>query len=48
MLAREQHSGCRGNANTYGLIVPVVIHDGQDFPQSLDYIEKLEIQAFYR
>jgi TIR domain-containing protein len=47
MLAREQHTACRSVANTFGLIVPVVIHDGRDFPQTLNYIEKLEIQGFY-
>jgi TIR domain len=47
MLARERHVGCRGAGNAFGLIVPVIIHDGQDFPNTLDYIEKLEIQSFY-
>ena len=47
MLAREQLTGRRGDPNSFGLIVPVIIHDGQDFPDTLDYIERLEIQGFY-
>lgn len=47
MLAREEHAAVRGDLNTFGLIIPVVIHDGQDFPQTLNHIEKLEIQSFY-
>lgn len=47
MLAREQRTAWRSDANSYGLIVPVVIHDGDDFPETLNYIQKLEIQDFY-
>jgi hypothetical protein len=47
MLAREQATGRTGDGDAFGLIVPVIIHDGQDFPETLGYIEKLEIQNFY-
>lgn len=47
MLARERNTGFRLDADTFGLIVPVVVHDGQDFPDALDHIERVEIQRFY-
>jgi hypothetical protein len=35
MLARERAAGCRTPANALGLIIPIVIHDGDDFPEDL-------------
>lgn len=47
MLARE-HSRERGRGEpSYGLVIPVVIHDGNDFPESLSHVQRLDIQPFY-
>lgn len=47
MLAREKSEGCRTAANAYGLTIPIVIHDGDEFPADLGHIQKLEFQAVY-
>ena len=40
MLARCEHRDTR-------LIIPVLIHDGNDFPPALPHVQRLEIQQFY-
>jgi TIR domain len=47
MLAREKEADCRSVTNKFGLVVPVVIHDGEDFPAGLGEVQRLEIQPFY-
>ena len=43
MLAHEKYAKLRTVSNPRGLIVPFVIHDGEDFPGSLSHIQRLEI-----
>lgn len=47
MLGREKTTGKRTGHNKYGLVIPAVIHDGQDFPSSLDYIQRMDIKSCY-
>jgi hypothetical protein len=47
MLSREQEYGFRTDQNPRGLIIPAVIHDGQEFPTSLSDIQKFEIQHLF-
>lgn len=47
MLAREQEAGCRTPQNKYGLIVPVIVHDGDNLPHELSIAQRLHIQDFY-
>jgi hypothetical protein len=46
MLARERTCGLRSTSSPYGLIIPVIIHDGSDFPTSVASIQALQIQRF--
>ena len=47
MLAREKETGCRTAENSYGLVVPMVIHDGEDFPQDLEHVQRIELKRVY-
>jgi hypothetical protein len=47
MLAREKQSNMRGVANSRGLVIPVVIHDGEEFPNSLCDIQRIDIQSCF-
>ena len=47
MLAREKETGCRTAENSYGLVVPMVIHDGEDFPQDLEHVQRIELRRVY-
>jgi hypothetical protein len=47
MLGREKDAGCRTAKNKFGIIVPVVIHDGESFPKQLNHIERLDIKCCY-
>jgi hypothetical protein len=47
MLSREKECGFRTDENPRGLVIPAVIHDGKDFPESLSEIEKFEIQKVF-
>jgi hypothetical protein len=44
MMIRERHYGFRTRANPRGLIVPAVIHDGDEFPAPLGVIQHFGIQ----
>jgi hypothetical protein len=47
MLGREQECGFRTDQNPRGLVIPAVIHDGTEFPESLSNIQKFEIQHLF-
>jgi len=47
MLARERQANMRGAGNSRGLVIPVVIHDGEDFPNSLGDIQRIDIQSCF-
>ena len=47
MLARERVNGSRTPANNFGLTIPVVLHDGDEFPADLNHIQRLEFQRVY-
>ena len=47
MLSREQEAGSRAAGNKYGLVIPAIIHDGEDFPQTLNYIQRIDIKSCY-
>jgi len=45
MLIRED--GTLAPRNKYALVIPAIIHDGDDFPKTLDVIQKLDIKACF-
>ena len=47
MLAREKATGSRTPENTLGLTIPMVIHDGDEFPEDLGHIQRLQFQRVY-
>lgn len=47
MLAREKAAKMRTAANPGGLIVPAIIHDGDDFPDDLSHIQKFEVKRCF-
>jgi hypothetical protein len=47
MLGREQSAGARAAFSKYRLVIPAIIHDGEDFPQTLNHIEKMDIKSCY-
>jgi TIR domain len=47
MLGREQECGFRTDHNPRGLVIPAVIHDGDEFPPCLSHIQKFEIQRLF-
>jgi len=47
MLSREREKGQRPNGDRYGLVIPVVIHDGESFPEELNYIQRMDIKCCY-
>lgn len=47
MLAREQQTNLRTSSNPRGLVIPVVIHDGEEFPTALGDIQRIEIQSCF-
>jgi hypothetical protein len=47
MIAREQETESRTVKNKYGLIVPVIVHDGDNIPQQLGLTQRMDIKAYY-
>jgi hypothetical protein len=47
MLGREEECKLRTDANPRGVVVPVVIHDGHDFPPDLGHIQRFDIQQCF-
>src|ERR1700741_3252154 len=48
MLGREKETRAREKKNNqYGLVVPAIIHDGDDFPATLNYIECMDLKSCY-
>ncbi len=42
MVAREQDTACRTVSNPFGIIVPTIIHDGENIPNSIGHVQRLE------
>ena len=47
MLGRERETGAREKHNKYGLVVPAIIHDGDDFPSALNFIQCMDLKSCY-
>ncbi|MBR1199536.1 toll/interleukin-1 receptor domain-containing protein [Bradyrhizobium sp. AUGA SZCCT0158] len=43
MLGRQG----RAKGITYGLVIPAIIHDGEDFPKELKFIQSMDIRSCY-
>ena len=43
MLGRQG----RAANTTYGLVIPAIIHDGEDFPKTLSFIQQMDIKSYY-
>jgi len=48
MLEREIITGCRTPQNANGLVVPVIIHDGENLPINLAIIQKLDVKDYFK
>jgi hypothetical protein len=44
MLARQ---GERADHQRYGLVIPAIIHDGEDFPAKLQFVQAMDIRSCY-
>lgn len=47
MVSREEETGRRSRDNPSGLIIPTIIHDGEQFPPNLSHMQRIEIQRFF-
>jgi hypothetical protein len=47
MLVREREAKLRTAARPYGVVIPAFIHDGEQFPADLSYIQHFEIQKSF-
>jgi hypothetical protein len=47
MVAREQEEQCRTPHNPYGIVLLVVVHDGEKIPHELQAVQKVEIQSCF-
>lgn len=47
MMVREQKYDCRTPQNQYGLIIPVVVHDGDEIPEPLGVAQAMDIKTCY-
>jgi TIR domain len=47
MLQREQRSRARSARNKFGLVIPIVAHDGETIPQRLAAAQKLEVFEYF-
>lgn len=47
MLAREQEAHCRTVQNRYGLVIPVIVHDGENIDRIVGNVQKLNIQPCF-
>ena len=47
MVAREQVTESRTPANKYGLVVPVIVHDGETISKTLGPTQWLDIKECY-
>jgi hypothetical protein len=47
MLGRERRIGARTPANKYGLVIPIVAHDGDTIPPLLAAAQKLEVSEYF-
>lgn len=48
MLEREIVTGCRTGQNANGLIIPVIIQDGETLPINLSIIQNLDIKDYFK
>jgi TIR domain len=44
MLGRQ---GARAAGLKYGLVIPAIIHDGDDFPKTLEFIQSMDVKHCY-
>jgi hypothetical protein len=44
MLARQGHLADR---KKFGLVIPTIIHDGEDFPKTLEFVQFMDIKSCY-
>lgn len=47
MLDRERKTKARTATNKYGLVIPVVVHDGETIPAKLASAQKLEVKDYF-
>jgi len=47
MVAREQAKNCRTPQNPGGIVLFAIVHDGDDIPQNLQAIQKIDIQKCF-
>jgi hypothetical protein len=47
MLAREREAKCRTVDNKYGLVIPVIVHDGENVGTIVGNVQKLNIQPCF-
>ena len=47
MTAREDFSGARTSNNKYGLVVPVILHDGETIPERFAGTQQLDLKPYY-
>src|SRR4051794_8499158 len=48
MLEREKLAGYRTAENSSGLVIPVIIQDGETLPINLSIIEHLDIKGYFK
>lgn len=48
MLTREIKTGCRIPPNDNGLVIPVIIQDGETLPINLSVIQKLDVKDYFK
>lgn len=47
MLAREHETNLRTYDQPHGIVIPVLIHDGETFPADLGHIQRYEVQKYF-
>lgn len=47
MLARERQAKIRTIEKPHGIVVPVLIHDGERFPNDLGHIQQYQLQRYF-
>ena len=47
MLAREKEAKCRTTYNKYGLVIPVIVHDGENVCEIVGNTQNLDIKPCF-
>lgn len=47
MLAREKEAKCRTTDNKYGLVIPVIVHDGENVCKIVGNTQNLDIKPCF-